>query len=199
MDADSRREVLEVRMPRNFWMIVSNVENYRITHNLGFTVQGLKAQHRRKMQRIESGDRVLFYVSGARHFAATATATSSFFEDESAVWQNEGCAGWPYRIEIKPEVVLDDAQCIDANILAPRLDYIKRWPPENWYMAFQGNLHLLPKTDFLLIEEEMRKLKFGRDYDRGRAIQPHLAPRKKKRKRAHGPSAAPSAPGPRVA
>ena len=186
-------------MPRNFWMIVSNQENYRITHNLGFTVQGLKAQHRRKMQRIESGDRVLFYVSGARHFAATATATSSFFEDESDVWQNEGCAGWPFRIEIKPEVVLEDSQCIDANILAPRLDYIKRWPPENWYMAFQGNLHLLPKTDFLLIEEEMRKLKFGKNYDRGRAIQPQLVPRKKKRKRAHEPSAAsPSTPpGPR--
>jgi hypothetical protein len=177
-------------------MIVSNVENYRITHNLGFTVQGLKAQHRRKMQRIESGDRVLFYVSGARHFTATATATSSFFEDGSDVWQNEGCAGWPYRIEIKPEVVLEDSQHIDANLLAPRLDYIKRWPPENWYMAFQGNLHLLPKTDFLLIEEEMRKLKFGKDYDRSRAIQPHPPVRKKKRKRPHGPSSAFPSAGP---
>ena len=182
-------------MPRNFWMIVSNVENFRITHELGFTVQGLKAQHRRKMQRIESGDRVLFYVSGARRFAATATATSSFFEEETSIWQNEGCAGWPYRIGIKPEVVLPDSQQIDANLLAPRLDYIKRWPPENWYMAFQGNLHLLPKTDFLLIEEEMRKLKFGRDYDRGRAVQPHLAPRKKKRKRGPGrPVAHPAQP-----
>ena len=32
-------------------------------------------------------------------------------------------------------------------------------------MAFQGNLHLLPKSDFLLIEEEMKKLSLGADYD----------------------------------
>ena len=40
--------------------------------------------------------------------------------------------------------------------------YIRRWPPENWYLAFQGNLHLLPKDDFFLIEAEMKKLKIGR-------------------------------------
>ena len=31
-------------------------------------------------------------------------------------------------------------------------------------MAFQGNLHLLPKNDFTLIEEEMKKLHFGKSY-----------------------------------
>ena len=30
-------------------------------------------------------------------------------------------------------------------------------------MAFQGNLHLLPRNDLALIEEEMRKLKYGRN------------------------------------
>ena len=171
-------------MPHNFWMIVSSPENFQITRDLGFTSQGLKAQHRRKIQRIESGDRILFYVYGARRFTATATATSSYVEDDSGTWQNEGRAGWPYRIQIKPEIVLDDHLYIDANLLAPRLDYIKRWPPENWYMAFQGNLHLLPKNDFLLIEEEMKKLKFGRDY------QPNSKPQiqeTNRRKRRRGP------------
>ena len=157
-------------MSNNFWMIVCSPENFQITRDLGFTAQGLKSQHRRKMQRIESGDRVLFYVYGSRRFTATATATSSYSEDDSATWQKEGRAGWPYRIGIKPEVILEEHQYIDANLLAPRLDYIKRWPPENWYMAFQGNLHLLPKNDFLLIEEEMKKLRFGRDYRRSAPI-----------------------------
>ena len=31
-------------------------------------------------------------------------------------------------------------------------------------MAFQTNLHLLPKNDFVLIEEEMKKLHFGKGY-----------------------------------
>ena len=169
-------------MAQNFWMIVSSPENFQITRDLGFTVQGLKAQHRRKIQRIESGDRVLFYVYGSRRFTATATATSSYVEDDSVTWQKEGRAGWPYRIQIKPEVVLDDHQYMDANLLAPRLDYIRRWAPENWYMAFQGNLHLLPKNDFLLIEEEMKKLKFGREYQRSAPIQPHSGNRRKRRR-----------------
>jgi hypothetical protein len=163
-------------------MIVSNPVNFGITRDLGFTTQGLKAQHRRKIQRIESGDRVLFYVSGARQFTATATATSSYVEDDTETWEREGRADWPYRIQIKPEVVLDAHQYIDANMLAPRLDYVKRWPPENWYMAFQGNLHLLPKNDFVLIEEEIKKLKFGRDHKPGPVPPAPPAPRRRKKR-----------------
>ena len=150
-------------MARNFWMVICNAENFGITRDRGFTILGLKGEHRRKVQRVEAGDRILYYVSGIRRFTATATATSSYTEDDTPIWQNEGGAGWPYRVSIKPQVVLDEPQYIDANILAPRLEYIRRWPPENWYMAFQGNLHLLPKNDFALIEEEMRKLKYGRN------------------------------------
>jgi EVE domain-containing protein len=152
-------------MPRNFWMIVCNQENFGISKDLGFTIQGLKAEYRRKVQRVEAGDRLLYYVSGIRRFTATALVTSSYQEDASPIWKNEGSTGWPYRISIKPEVVLDEPQYIDAGLLAHRLDYVRRWPPENWYMAFQGNLHLLPKNDFSLIEEEMKKLKYGRDYN----------------------------------
>ena len=173
-------------MPHNFWMIVSSPENFQITRDLGFTSQGLKAQHRRKIQRITSGDRILFYVYGSRRFTATATATSSYVEDDSGTWQNEGRAGWPYRIQIKPEIVLDDHQYIDANLLAPRLDYIKRWPPENWYMAFQGNLHLLPKNDFSIIEEEMKKLSLGLDYVPPQESSPEKLKSRPRRNRGGG-------------
>ena len=184
-------------MPHNFWMIILNAENYGITRDLGFTIQGLKDQHRRKVQRVGNGDRILYFVSKSRRFTATATATSSYFEDGTPIWQNEGSAGWPYRVHIKPEVILDESQFIDANLLAPRLDYVKRWPPENWYMAFQGNLHLLPKGDFLLIEEEMKKLKLGRDYSPG-ALSPLAAAPKRKRvgHRRNRPAPAAAAPAP---
>ncbi|PKB78250.1 MAG: hypothetical protein BZY88_19310 [SAR202 cluster bacterium Io17-Chloro-G9] len=172
-------------MPANFWMIVCNPENYRITQNLGFTIQGLKSQQRRKLQRVGAGDRILFYVSGTRRFTATATATSSYFPEETPVWDREGGASWPFRVKIKPEVVLEDAQCIDANMLAPRLEYVKRWPPENWYMAFQGNLHLLPKSDFLLVEEEMKKLRYGNDYVPTPFLMPSDSNRRKSSSRRH--------------
>ena len=151
-------------MPSNFWMMINNEENFRITQARGFTLLGLKAQHRRKVQRITEGDRVLLYISHLRRFAATATAMSSFYEGEEPIWVNEGSTGFPYHIKLQPGVILKDEQFIDANLLAPRLEYIKRWNPEDWYMAFQGNLHLLPKNDFALIEEEMKKLHFGKSY-----------------------------------
>ena len=170
-------------MPRNFWMIVCNEENFHITKNLGFTFQGLKAQYRRKVQRVEAGDRLLYYVSGIRRFTATALVTSSYQEDDAPIWKDEGSTGWPYRVSIKPEVVLDESQYIDAGLLAHRLDYVRRWPPENWYMAFQGNLHLLPKNDFSLIEEEMKKLKYGRDYNQqSEPAQPKVRPRSRKQR-----------------
>ena len=173
-------------MPRNFWMVISNEENFQITRNLDFTVQGLKAEHRRKVQRVEAGDRMLYYVSGIRRFAATATLTSTYREETTEIWKKEGSADWLYRIDIKPEVVLDEEQYIQAGLLAHRLDYIRRWPPENWYMAFQGNLHLLPKGDFFLIEEEMKKLKFGRDYMRENPTPPVTSARSRKQRRSGG-------------
>ena len=144
--------------------MINNEENFRITQARGFTLLGLKAQHRRKVQRITEGDRILLYISHLRRFAATATAMSSFYEGEEPIWVNEGSTGFPYHIKLKPGVILKDEQFFDANLLAPRLEYIKRWNPEDWYMAFQGNLHLLPKNDFTLIEEEMKKLHFGKSY-----------------------------------
>lgn len=150
-------------MPHNFWMINCNEENYNVTRRLGFTGQGLKAEYRRKVQRVEPGDRVIYYVTGSRVFTATATVTQGYEEVGSSPWIKEGKAAWPYRIGIKPDVVLENDQFINAGLIAYRLEYVRKWAPEDWYMAFQGNLHLLSKSDFFLLEGEMLKLRDGRD------------------------------------
>ena len=150
-------------MPHNFWMINCNRRNFDVTRRLGFTSQGLKAEYRRKVQRVEPGDRIIYYVTGIRAFAATATVTASYTEMNAGPWLKEGRTGWPYRIGIKPDVVLDEAQYIPAGLLAYRLEYIRKWPPEDWPIAFQGNLHLLSKGDFFMLECEMLKLRDGRE------------------------------------
>lgn len=150
-------------MPNNFWMINCNEENYNITRRLGFTGQGLKAEYRRKVQRVEPGDRVIYYVTGSRVFTATATVTRGYEEVDSSPWIKEGKAAWPYRIGIRPDVVLENEQYISAGLIAYRLEYVRKWAPEDWYMAFQGNLHLLSKSDFFLLEGEMLKLRDGRE------------------------------------
>ena len=59
-------------MPRNYWMIVTTPENFEIMRSQGFKVQGIKANHHRKAQRIEPGDCILYYVGHERFFGATA-------------------------------------------------------------------------------------------------------------------------------
>ena len=60
-------------------------------------------------------------------------------------------------MKTKPDVVPDDDHVLDARFIAPRMEYVKRWAPEDWPLAFQGLLHLIPKRDFQLIEHEMRR------------------------------------------
>jgi hypothetical protein len=36
--------------------------------------------------------------------------------------------------------------------------YLKRWAPEQWFLALQGDVHLLSSQDFLLVEREMQRI-----------------------------------------
>jgi hypothetical protein len=147
-------------MPGSHWMIVTTPENFEITRERGYNALGLKARHRKKAERMSAGDRVLFYISHARVFPATATVAAGFFEDHRVIWRNNERRPdvFPWRVPIRPEVVLEPYEWLDARQIAPRLLYVKRWAPEDWALAFQGQIHLLSASDFLLIEREMRRV-----------------------------------------
>jgi len=143
----------------NYWIIVTTPEDFQITRAKGFTIEALRSKQRRKVQRVEPGDRILYYISGIRTFAATAIVTSHYFEDHTPIWNAVGHNDTTYRVHIKPNFVLDEKQYIDGYQVGPRLEYVRRWIPEEWHLALQGNLHLAPKKDFLFLEGEMRKIK----------------------------------------
>jgi hypothetical protein len=141
-------------------MIALTPENYAATGRHGFTVLGLKARHRRKAERMVPGDRVLFFVSQQNAFPAVATVTSGFFEDHRPIWVNydQRPDPYPWRVSIEPDIVLEPHEWLDAHEIAPRLLYVKRWPPELWPLAFQGSIHLLSSQDFRLVEREMERI-----------------------------------------
>ncbi len=149
-------------MANSFWLVIKSPENYRIAKERNFDMVGLIAHHRRKVQRMAPGDRALLYIAKERCWGASATVTTAMVEDHSPIWRVEGGSDFPYRVGIKPNIVLDPSQHIDAYQLAPRMDFTRRWTPELWYLAFQGSLHLISKFDFTMVEEEMRKQKRGR-------------------------------------
>ncbi len=146
-------------MGRNYWMVVSPPEDFEVTKERGFGIFGVRAKYRRRTQRMQPDDRMLFYVSGIRKWAATATVVSKSFEDRTPIWKpNRKSEVYPYRVKLKPTMVLNEDDYIDALWLAPSLEYVKRWAPEDWPLAFFDTLHLLPQKDFKLIENEMVRL-----------------------------------------
>ena len=162
-------------MARNYWMVVLSPENFAITRQKNFSFQGLKGQQGRKVQRVGPGDRVLFYLLFQRCFTATATVTSQCVEATGLPWQVEGNTEWSYKFDMQPDCVLAADDYMEAHYIAPRLDYVKKWIPEEWPLAFQGNLHLLPKKDFQLLEDEMRKVHRKRT-NGGRGERRHRRP-----------------------
>ena len=146
-------------MPKNYWMVVQTPENFQISKDRGFTVHGLRPRYRRRAERMEPDDVILFYISGLRKWGAVARITSRYFEDREPIWKSvDHDDNFPYRVNMKPSIVMDEKDYIDAREIGPRLEYLKRWPPERWPLAFYDSLHLLPQRDFRLIEGEMKRI-----------------------------------------
>ena len=153
------------RTPRNaqYWMIVSSPDNFRKTRDHGFTAQGIKSRHRRRVETMRQGDRVLYYVAGRMAFAATATVTSPMYEDHTPIWRTARREeDYPWRVRMRPDAILEETDWIAAKEVAYRLEYVRKWPPEHWTLAFQGHLHQLAKKDFKLIEDEIRRTRRSR-------------------------------------
>ena len=147
-------------MGRNYWMVVSSPEDFEITKEGGFSLFGVRSKYRRRAQRMQPDDRMMYYVHGMRKWTATATIKSTFFEDRTPIWTpGKRRELFPFRVKTEPAIVLDEEDYIDALILAPRLEYLKRWAPEDWPLAFIDSLHLLPQKDFRLIEGEMNRIR----------------------------------------
>ena len=140
-------------------MLVTTQENLDITRSRGFSMQGVDTKNRRKALRIGPEDRVLYYVSDKKGFAATATVTSDNFEDHERIWKHHNDQEtFPYRVELSPDIVLEESEYVDGYQVGPTLEYVKKWPPDLWPLAFFGMLHIIPQRDFNFIESELRRV-----------------------------------------
>ena len=105
-----------------------------------------------------------FFDRNRKCWTASATITSDYFEDESPIWMpSDQPKEFKFRIELKPNYVLEETEYIDGLQLGPSLEYVKRWAPEDWPLAFWDRIHLIPSRDFKLIEDEMKRAKKKRN------------------------------------
>lgn len=140
-----------------YWIVVGSPGNFEKTRELGFTLQGLKSRHRKKAERMKPGDKIVYYITGRKAFAAISTITSPYFESHEAIWKSADPAkdseDYPFRVETQLDVALPDSEFVDAEPIARQMEYASKWPAANWTLAFQGNVHQIGAGDFALIRD----------------------------------------------
>ena len=148
--------------PRNYWMIAVSPGYFGALEEGGFGVVGLSKAHKKRAQRMERGDRILVFVTGDLAFAAALTVDGACYEDDAPLFPPEPSGeAYPWRVPVKADAALRSEERLDARLLAPRMEYVRKWAAERWPLAFQGLLHLVPKADFLMLEAEMRRANRG--------------------------------------
>jgi hypothetical protein len=79
------------------------------------------------------------------------------YEDRAKLWPGKpGKAdAYPWRFPTEPEIVLEEDEWIPAETFATKLEHIKKWPPEHWKLAFQGQLRTVSEKDAKLLLTRM--------------------------------------------
>jgi hypothetical protein len=145
------------------WLLVSSAANFERNRGLGFRQAAMKSRHRRKWERVAEGDRVVFYLTGVKAIGGICRVTGEPFESHETIWSSEGKPNedYPWRFPTGPITTLSPGRFVPAEPLAREMTYTKRWPAENWTLAFQGNVHELSDADADLIEAAVRAAAAG--------------------------------------
>ena len=140
------------------WILTGSPENFAATRERGFRLIGMKERRRRLAELIEPGDRLVFYLTKVGRFAASVRVTGELFEDRTKVWPGKPGAAdpYPWRFETEPEIVLDEAEWIDAEDLKNQLEHVRKWPADHWRLAFQGQLRTVSEADAAVLLERLR-------------------------------------------
>ena len=134
------------------WCLTTSPDNFAKTAELGWKVQGIKSRRGKTAQEIQPGDKLVYYVTKEVAFGAVVEVTSETFEDHDVIWTSKPGEDYPWRFEISPEVVLEDpAARVPAEELREQLEFPRKWGPDHWKLAFQGNIRAWPDADYEVV------------------------------------------------
>ncbi len=146
---------------KNFWIIVGSPDNFAATREHDFTIQGMKSRQRKKAAQMQPGDKIIYYITGKKAFGGIATITSEAFEDSTIIWKSNNKKRddevYPHRVNIEPDIILDDDNFLDAEETALQTKYVQKWPAKNWTLAFQGNVHKIDEEDYEIIRKAIEQ------------------------------------------
>jgi hypothetical protein len=99
-----------------------------------------------------------FYITGRKQFAGAVEITSGMVEERDRVWTSAKKPDelYPYRVGIKPILILEEDQWLDAEPYHERFSWTQKWPRANWTLAYQGNLRQIPSPDFEMLLADLK-------------------------------------------
>ncbi len=141
------------------WILTGSPENFAATREHGFRLIGMKERRRNQALEMEPGDRIVFYLTQRKAFAGAVRITGELFEDRTRVWPGKpgNPDSYPWRFETAPELILDEAEWVPAEDVAPELEHVRKWPPEHWTLAFQGQLRTISDADAALVMSRLHE------------------------------------------
>jgi predicted RNA-binding protein len=139
------------------WILTGSLENFRINAERGFDLIGLKERRRRQADEFEPGDEIFFYVTGVQAFGGIARVKSEMFEDRTPIWPGKKGKdeAYPWRVEAEPVLILPEEDFVPAESLVTELEHVRKWPPDHWHLAFQGQLRTIGESDALLLHARL--------------------------------------------
>lgn len=139
------------------WILTGSPENHAATKTHDFSVIGLKERNRARALQIEPGDRIVLYATRVMAFVASIRVESEMYEDRSKIWPGKPgkVDAYPWRFLSSPEVDLDEAHWVAAESLARELEHVRKWPPEHWKLAFQGQIRAVSDHDAKVLVERL--------------------------------------------
>ena len=145
------------KRPTN-WILTGSLENFRINVERGFDVIGFKERRRRQAEEFEPGDEIFFYVTGVQAFGGIARVKSEMFEDRTPIWpqgKKKKPEPYPWRVEAEPVLILPEDAFVPAEELVTELEHVRKWPPDHWHLAFQGQLRTIGDADAELLRDRL--------------------------------------------
>jgi predicted RNA-binding protein len=139
------------------WILTGSLENFRINVERGFDVIGFKERRRRMAEEFEAGDEIFFYVTGVQAFGGIARVKSEMFEDRTPIWPGKKGKpeAYPWRVEAEPALILPEERFVPAGELVAELEHVRKWPPDHWHLAFQGQLRTIGEADAELLRDHL--------------------------------------------
>jgi len=146
------------------WILTGSLENFRINVERGFDVIGFKERRRRQAEEFEPGDEIVFYVTGVQGFGGIARVKSEMFEDRTRIWpgykgknppKGKKLESYPWRVQAEPVLILPEDEFVPAEELATELEHVRKWPPDHWHLAFQGQLRTIDEADAALLRDRL--------------------------------------------